>query len=122
VKKAALILGVAVLLVAAIVGWQIGSCHVANIELQADMKDLAAQNGTRIGLNPPSTDDDLRNVVANKAKDLGIPLEPEQVTVQRTGSPPTQFVYLATEYDARVNLFGFSYRLHFGAASPQPPR
>jgi hypothetical protein len=122
VKKTALILGVAVLAIAAFAGWQIASCRVANIELQADMKDLAAQNGTRIGLNPPSTDEDLRNIVANKAKDLGIPLEPEQVTVQRTGSPPTQFVYLATEYDARVNLFGFSYTLHFSAASPQPPR
>jgi hypothetical protein len=119
VKKAVLILGIAILALAAFAGWQIGSRYVANIELQADMKDLAAQNGTRIGLNPPSTDDDLRNIVAGKAKEYGIQLESEQVTVQRTGPPAAQFVYLATEYDARVNLFGYSYVIHFSAASPQ---
>ncbi len=118
-KKAAIILGIAIIALAAIAGWQIGACYLANVELRSDMKDLASEAGTRIGLNPPSTDEDFRNIVAGKAKEHGIVLKPEQVTVQRTGPPTTEFIYLATEYEQRVSMIGYSFELHFSAASPQ---
>ncbi|MGD1211809.1 MAG: hypothetical protein ABR973_10695 [Candidatus Acidiferrales bacterium] len=52
-RKAKLILGLAVLALAIIAGWPIASCELANLELREDLRDLAAQNGARIGLAPP---------------------------------------------------------------------
>jgi hypothetical protein len=116
-RKAKIILGFVVLGLVVIVGWQIASCELANLELRSDLRDLAAQAGTRIGLNAPSTDEDLRNAVIRKAEHYEIQLQPEQVTVQRTGTGATSTVYLAADYKARVNLLGYSFSLHFNPSS-----
>lgn len=78
-KKRIVILGLVLLALAGIIGWQVGACYLANSELQNEMQDLAVQNPFRIGLAPAATEDELRNSVIAKAKDLGIHLEPEQV-------------------------------------------
>ena len=86
--KVKLILGTAVLAVALIAGWRIASCELANIEFRGELRDLAAQTGAKIGLNSFSTDEELRDAVIREAKKYEIQLEPEQVTVERTGTPP----------------------------------
>jgi hypothetical protein len=116
-RKAAVILGLAVLLLAAFAAWQITACYVANSELQSDMKDLAVQNGARIGLATFSTEEELRNAVVARAKEHGIQLAPEQVTVQRTLTPGMLEISLAADYEARVNLLGFSFTIHFTPSS-----
>ncbi len=118
-RKIAFILGLAALALAAIAGWQIGSFYLANIELQGDMKDLAAQSGAQIGLTSPSSDEDLRTAVAGKAEQYGIQIAPEQVTLERTRAAEKSVVYLSTDYERRVNLLVFSFALHFSAASPR---
>lgn len=117
VGKAKLILGLTVLALAVLVGWPIASCNLANLELCGDMQDLAAQVGTRIGLTPQSTDEDFRSAVVRKAKEHDIPLEPKQVTVQRTGSDDAPVIYLAADYEVLVKLLGFSFPFHFTASS-----
>jgi hypothetical protein len=112
-KKAAIILGLAVLLLPAFAAWQIAACYVANLELQSDMKDLAVQTAARIGLDSFHTEEELRNAVVARAKEHGIRLAPEQVTVQRTLTPGMLDISLAADYQARVNLLGFSYTIHF---------
>ena len=111
--KAKIILGLAVLGLAVFAGWQIVSCELANLELQSDLRDLAAQIGTRIGLDAPSADEDLRGAVIRKAQEHDIQLASEQVTVQHTDSG----IYLAVDYKARVNLLGYSFTLHFTPSS-----
>jgi hypothetical protein len=81
------------------------------------MRFLAAQNGTRIGLYSPSTDDDLRNAVIRKAQEHEIDLEPEEVTVRRTGTEEEPIIYLAADYKVRVKLLGFPITLHFTPSS-----
>ena len=115
--KPKIILGLAVLGLAVIAGWRITSCELANLELQSDLRDFAAQVGARIGLDAPRTDEDLRAAVIRKAKEYEIQLEPEQVTVQRTGTGNASVVYLAVDYKVRVNLFGYSFTLHFTPSS-----
>jgi hypothetical protein len=115
--KGKLILGLAVLALAILAGWQIVSCELANIALHDDMRDLAAQAGAYIGLISFNTDEDFRNAVIRAAKEHEIQLEPEQVTVQRTGTVPAQTIYLAADYKARVALPGFSFTLHFHPTS-----
>ncbi len=115
--KVKLILGLAVLGLVIIGGWQIASCELANLELHEELHDLAAQTGAYIGLNPFNTDEDFRNAIIRAAKRHEIQLEPEQVTVERTGSPPKQIIFLAADYKARVTLPGFPFTLHFHPSS-----
>jgi len=115
--KVKLILGLAVLALAGVVGWRIASCELANIELREDMRDLAAQVGSRIGLTPQSTDEDFRRAVVRKAEEHEIQLEPEQVTVQRTGTDEAPIIYLAADYKVGVKLLGFSFTFHFTPSS-----
>jgi hypothetical protein len=115
--KAKLILGLAVLALAVLAGWQIASCEVGNFELHEDLRDLAAQGGARIGLAPPNTDKELRSEVIREAKDHQIQLEPKQVTVQRAGTAEAPIVYLAADYKVRVRLPGCSFTLHFTTSS-----
>lgn len=112
-----LILGLAVLALAVVAGWQIASCEVANMELHEDLRDLAAQTGAYIGLNSFNTDEDFRNAVIRAAKRYEIQLEPGQVTVQRTGTAQAPIIYLAADYNVRVKLAGFSFTLHFRPSS-----
>lgn len=116
-KKPAIILGLAVLLLVGYAAWQVAACYVANSELQSDMKDLAVQNGARIGLLTFSTEDELRDEIIRRAKGYGIELAPEQVKVRQDLRPKWLEVSIAADYDARVKLFGFSYRIHFTPAS-----
>jgi hypothetical protein len=115
--KAKLILGLVVLAVAVIAGWQIASCGLANFELHEDLRDLAAQGGARIGLAPPNTDKELRSEVIREAKDHQIQLEPKQVTVQHAGTAEAPIIYLAADYKVRVKLPGCSFTLHFTPSS-----
>lgn len=115
--KVKLILGLGVLALAIIAGWQIASCVLANLELQVDLRDLAAQAGARIGLVSFSTDEELRDAVIHKAKSHEIQLESEQVTVQRTGTAEAPVIYLVADYKVRVTLLGCSFTLHFHPSS-----
>ena len=116
-RKVKLVLGLAVLALAGVAGWRIGSCELGNIELREDMRDLAAQVGSRIGLTPQSTDEDFRRAVIHKAEEHEIQLEPEQVTVQRTDTDDAPIIYLAADYKVRVKLLGFSFTFHFTPSS-----
>ncbi len=82
--KVKLILGLAVLALAIIAGWQIASCELANLELHEEHE---------------------------------IQLEPEQVTVQRTGTDEGPIIYLAADYKVRVKLLGFLFTFHFTPSS-----
>jgi hypothetical protein len=115
--KAKLILGLGILCLAVVAGWRSASCEIANLELQTDMRDIAAQVASRIGLEPPNSDEELRNAVIHKAEEHDIELDPAQVTVRRTGSGKTLAIYLAADYQARVNLLLYSFSLHFTPSS-----
>jgi hypothetical protein len=116
--KVKLILGLAILALAVVAGWQIASSQVANLELREDLRDLAAQTGAHIGLNPFNTDEDFRNAVIRAAKRYEIQLESEQVTVRRTGTAQAQIIYLAADYKVRVMLLpGCSFTIHFHPSS-----
>jgi hypothetical protein len=112
-RKAVVISGLAVLLLAAFLAWQVGACYLENSELQSEMKDLTVQNGARIGLAPVNTEEELHNAVVAMAKEHGIQLAPEQVKVHRTLTTNMLEVSLAADYKARVNLLGFLFTIHF---------
>jgi hypothetical protein len=127
-KKLMILLGLSMLLLAAIAGWQIAACYVANSELASDMQDLAAQNPARIGVASFDTEEELRSAVIASAKEHGIPLVPEQVTVRRVVTPgivtpglPTPNstkpgaldISLSADYRAQVSVLGLSFPIRF---------
>lgn len=112
-----LIVGLAVLALVIITGWQIASCELANAELTEALRDLSSQTSAHIGLGSFKTDEEFRDAVIREAKTHGIQLEPQQVTVQRTGTPQAPIILLAADYKARVRLLGFSFTLHFHPSS-----
>ena len=85
--------------------------------IQADMRDIAAQVASRIGLEPPNTEEQLRAAVLHKAEEHGISLTPEQVTVRQTGEGKSVVVFLSADYRSRINLLVYSFTLHFTPSS-----
>lgn len=116
-RKLTILLISSALLFAAIVGYQIGSREVANVELQDDMLDLSRELGAWIGLGHPSTDQDLKMAVVRKAKLHDIDLKPAQVMVERTRSGDTVAIYLSADYTVTIQLPGYSIPLHFTPAA-----
>jgi len=94
-------------------GWQIASVELANMNLQEEMRDLASQAGAHVGFVPPSSDEDAKQSVVRKAKEHGIDITPEQVTVVRRGSEDHSTLHLSADYYVHVSLGLFSFQMHF---------
>lgn len=102
-----------ILLLVVIIGYQVGSREMANVDLQDDMQDLSTELGAWIGLGQPNTDQDLRMAVIRKAKEHEIELKPSEVMVERIRSGDSTRIYLVADYNVTINVLGISCRLHF---------
>jgi len=107
----------AVAVVIGSVAWQFGAWKIANMNLQEEMRDIASQAGSHIGFVAPLTDDELTRTIILKAKDHGIELQPDQITIRRTSAGERSTLYLAADYTVPVNLLLFSFYLHFTPTS-----
>ena len=111
-KKLLVVVGLAVLGLGLMAGWQFGACILANVELRDDMQDMSSQLGSRIGFIPTSSDEDLRQAILRHGQKYGIELNSNQITVQRTG-PEGKNLYLAADYTRLVHIFGLTFILRF---------
>lgn len=93
--------------------FQIIPPELTNYSFQDDLRDIAMVGGA----NPHTSDQDLVNSVIKKAQDHQITLAPEQVTIQRIGTPGAPAVYVAADYSVPVTLPGYSFTLHFTPSS-----
>lgn len=116
-RRIKIIAGLIVFAFLVVVTWQVVAAYVANIELREDLRDMASQASLRIGLADPSSSEDFRKAVIHKAESYDIHLDPGQVTVQITGAGISASVYLAADYQAPINLYAFSFSLHFNPNS-----
>ncbi|HET6175659.1 MAG TPA: hypothetical protein VFE61_01925 [Candidatus Sulfotelmatobacter sp.] len=94
-------------------GFQIAPVEMANYSFTDDLRQIAMVGGA----NPHQTDQDLIDAVIKKALDHEITLAPEQVKVQRIGTPGAPAVYVAVDYTVPVNLPGYNLTLHFNPSS-----
>ncbi len=104
------ILVIAVLALATLAGWRVGSDEVANLRLQDDLRDLASQPRNYIRYSPPRSDEEWRAAVIRKASEDGIRLQPNQVMVEHPGPAA---ISLSAKYSVPVDLPGFSFTMHF---------
>jgi hypothetical protein len=96
-----------------VAGFQVTPVVLANYSFQDDLKSVAMTAGGNLS----KTDEEVRNDVLRKAKEHELPIKPEQVTVQRFGSPGLMAVYVAADYTVPVNLPGYSFDMHFNPTS-----
>jgi hypothetical protein len=114
-----IVAGLVAILPALIAGWHIAAWTLADVQLRDDLHDIASQPAARIGWVDFKTDNDFRYAVIRKAQQYDIHLQPEQITVRRSGTLKEPIIYLAAEYSTRVRLPGFSFTLHFTPSSAQ---
>jgi hypothetical protein len=107
------VFGVLVVVAALYAGFQIIPPLLSNYSFQDDLRTVAMTGGA----NPHETDQDLMDAVIKKAQDHQITLAPENVTVQRIGTPGALAVYVAADYTVPVSLPGYSFSLHFTPSS-----
>lgn len=93
--------------------FQIIPPELSNYSFQDDLRDIAMVGGA----NPKETDQELLNSVIRKAQEHQITLSPEQITIQRIGTPGVLGVYVAADYSVPVTLPGYSFTLHFTPSS-----
>jgi len=116
-KKALLVLVLAALAYAGFAAWQVSSVYVANFQLQGDLNGLVVEQRDRLQGAAFSTEAELRDSVANRARQRGIQLKPQQVIVERIMTPNMTSIALSADYDATVDLLFYSYALHFRPSS-----
>ena len=94
-------------------GFQIIPPELSNYSFQDDLHQIAMVGGA----NPHETDQEIIDSIVKKASDHQITLAPEQITVQRIGTPGAPAVYVAAEYSVPITLPGYSFTLHFTPSS-----
>ncbi len=107
------IIGFLVIVGAIYAAFQILPPELSNYSFQDDLKNVAITGGA----DPRKTDQELVDAVIKKAQEHQIALTPENVTVQRIGTPGTLAVYVAADYSVPVSLPGYSFTLHFTPSS-----
>jgi hypothetical protein len=107
------IVGFLVIIAVIYVLFQVAPPALSNYSFEDDLKSVAVIGGS----NPHTTDDELVATVIKKAQEHQITLAPENVTVQRIGTPGSLAVYVAADYSVPVTLPGYSFTLHFTPSS-----
>jgi len=87
--------------------------ELTNYSFQDDLRNIAMVGGA----NPRQTDQEILDSIIKTAREHQITLAPEQVTIQRIGTPGAPAVYVAADYSVPVTLPGYSFTLHFTPSS-----
>ena len=107
------LLGFLVIIACVYAGFQIVPPELTNYSFQDDLRTVALMGVS----NVHTTDQELVEAVIKKAREHEITLAPENVTVQRIGTPGSLAVFLTADYSVPVSLPGYSFTLHFTPTS-----
>jgi hypothetical protein len=99
------------------IGWQVVGAEITNTMFRDELREMTQQLTNRLGLTPPTSEEELRDLVVRKADKHEIPLDPKQVTVRITGPSGHRTIYIAVDYRVPVNLLVYSFNLHFAPTS-----
>jgi hypothetical protein len=108
-KTVKLFLGIAAIVAVIFAAMRVVPVELSNYSFQDDLRDIALMGAA----NFHETDQDILAAVLKKAQERGITLAPEQVTIQRIGTPGMPTVYVAADYSVPVDLAVYSFTLHF---------
>ncbi len=63
------------------------------------------------------TDEEIRQIIYKKATDMEIPITPQQISVERTGTQGTGSLFIDATYTVHVNLPGYPFDLPLHAGT-----
>jgi hypothetical protein len=107
-----LILGITLIIGIIVVGVQVIPPYFANYQFEDDINNEAL---TATYSN--KTEDDIRDLIYKKAKDMDIPITPKQIVVHRSGGQGTGTLMIEANYTVHVSLPGYPLDLNFHAAT-----
>ncbi|HET7204978.1 MAG TPA: hypothetical protein VFI95_00230 [Terriglobales bacterium] len=107
-----LILGIGVVVVLIILGVQVIPPYFNNYQFED-----ALNNEAMAATYTSKSEDDIRAIVLKTAKDMDVPLTPQQLKVVRTGSQGTGTLAIEANYTVHVDLPGYPLDLNFHAAT-----
>jgi hypothetical protein len=87
--------------------------EMVNYSFQDDLRNISMMAGG----NPHESDQDIVASVVKKAHEHQLTLTPEQVTVQRIGTPGAPAVFVAADYIVPIDLQVYQFTLHFTPSS-----
>jgi hypothetical protein len=90
-------------------GWMVVPAFIANYRLKESIDDSARS----AAVNNQRTEDEIRRAVYLDAKDLQIPLKPEDIKVERSGGD----VFISADYTVHVDLLVHPFDLEFHPSS-----
>ncbi len=107
-----LVLGIAVIVALVVAGAAIVPPYFDNYQFEdaINTEALAATYSSK-------SDEDIRGIVYKKAKEMDIPVTPEQIKVHRVGSQGTGTLAIEADYTVHVDLPGYPLDLNFHAAT-----
>lgn len=77
-------------------GWMVVPAFIANYRFQESIDDSARA----AAVNSQRTDDEIRSAIYEEARELQLPLKPEDIKVERDGGD----VRVSADYTVHVNL------------------
>lgn len=91
--------------------------NIMHRQFQDDVNEAASQIAGKIGLKPPSTDEDLRARIIHDAADCGIQLTPEQIHIERRQADGNWDITISADYTVPIGVPGLHYPLSFSVSS-----
>jgi len=111
--KIKLLLGLSAIVAVVYGGAELIPPYFSNYEFEDAIKQEALHS-----TYSNKTEDDIREEIFKKAKDLEIPLSRDQIQVQRSGSGQGNgILMIAADYSVHVDLPGYPLDLHFTPSS-----
>jgi hypothetical protein len=107
-----LLLGIAVIAAVILIGVQVLPPFMNNYQFEDALNNeaLAATYSTR-------SEDEIRALAYKSAKEMDIPINPEQIKVVRAGGQGTGTLFIEAEYTVHVDLPLYPLDLKFHAAT-----
>ena len=103
------VIGIVVLLIAGLLAYKLIPIKVKTADLRDTVMDEARSAGAH-------NDNQIKNNILAKAKQLELPVAEENVKVRRQSS----IVYVDVEYDVPVDLPGYKFNWHFRHTTENP--
>jgi hypothetical protein len=101
--------GIFIVVAAIYAGWKVVPVYITNYQFEEAIDD-SARSGAADGRK---TEEDIRMAVLQDAQDLKIPLQAEDIKVERNGSD----LLISADYTVHVDLPGYPLDLSFHPAS-----
>lgn len=108
-KRVRLLFGIFLIIAVIYLSWKVVPSYFANYQFQEEMDDIARAAAMDTRKSP----EDIRGAVFEKAQLRRIPLEAEQIVVDRNGSD----VAISAQYKVHVDVPVYPFDLNFSAAT-----